>query len=747
MDEMVLTVQKWVNSTYGGKNGFSKAPETGVTGWSTVYSLTRALQLELNIAVPSDNFGDGTSAAYKKWGEMELNKVPTSQQGVNIVKILQGSMYCKGYNPGGFNGTFGEGTKSAVIRLQTDAGLPIRDGKVYDYIFKAFLTMDAFVLTLGGDEKTRQIQQDLNNKYYKTSGVQPCDGHYQRGTNKALVYGLQTEMKIPASEQTGSVGPATREGLPTLKEGSSGRFVTLFQYALYFNGYDSSPFSGSFNSLVKSKVIEFQKFTLLGSDGIAGKQTWLSALVSTGDPNRKGKACDCITEITPDRALALKNAGYETVGRYLTNAQSGTLNKMIQPGELQTIFNSGLTVFPIYQTNGGESSYFNSSQGRKDAQAAYVAAQKHGFNSGTTIYFAVDYDAYGEDITNNILPHFKAIHDLFDFYGKKYNVGIYGARNVCIQVSEKGYASNSFVSGMSTGFSGNLGYPLPKNWAFDQISTVSVGSGNGYIVIDNNIKSGKDPGVKSVTPSSDVLDVPLDNKYKDIVQNQVADYINSVMSQGQKTKSIRIPHKAIEIVLENDEFITELSQKYKMRKALIQTAMGWEASLEGVDDVAQDSIVAATHNYFNQLEAWEKLSPAEKAVTPAPIPPALMAEDCSTGYCQIFSWVAIDANNWAIDKGLITGKIYDKKNRKDIWEVWQKLHNDVEYNIATCALVLLWGVQDILLHENYLNYTPTEIKKVLARYNGTDNAAKEYGERNYGIYEIFEHYNELSRNS
>ncbi|OVE34461.1 peptidoglycan-binding protein, partial [Priestia aryabhattai] len=312
MDEMVLTVQKWVNSTYGGKNGFSKAPETGVTGWSTVYSLTRALQLELNIAVPSDNFGDGTSAAYKKWGEMELNKVPTSQQGVNIVKILQGSMYCKGYNPGGFNGTFGEGTKSAVIRLQTDAGLPIRDGKVYDYIFKAFLTMDAFVLTLGGDEKTRQIQQDLNNKYYKTSGVQPCDGHYQRGTNKALVYGLQTEMKIPASEQTGSVGPATREGLPTLKEGSSGRFVTLFQYALYFNGYDSSPFSGSFNSLVKSKVIEFQKFTLLGSDGIAGKQTWLSALVSTGDPNRKGKACDCITEITPDRALALKNAGYET---------------------------------------------------------------------------------------------------------------------------------------------------------------------------------------------------------------------------------------------------------------------------------------------------------------------------------------------------------------------------------------------------------------------------------------------------
>ena len=46
--------------------------------------------------------------------------------------------------------------------------------------------------------------------------------------------------------------------------------------------------------------------------------------------------------------------------------------------------------------------------------------------------------------------------------GGTYKVGVYGARNVCIQVSEKGYANTSFVSGMSTGFSGNLGFPLPK---------------------------------------------------------------------------------------------------------------------------------------------------------------------------------------------------------------------------------------------------------------------------------------------
>ncbi|MBO0560731.1 hypothetical protein EXQ42_15315 [Clostridium botulinum] len=53
---------------------------------------------------------------------------------------------------------------------------------------------------------------------------------------------------------------------------------------------------------------------------------------------------------------------------------------------------------------------------------------------------------------------------------------------------------------MSSGFSGNLGYPLPKDWAFDQISTITVGSGEGAIEIDNNICSNKYTGVSSVSP-------------------------------------------------------------------------------------------------------------------------------------------------------------------------------------------------------------------------------------------------------
>lgn len=47
---------------------------------------------------------------------------------------------------------------------------------------------------------------------------------------------------------------------------------------------------------------------------------------------------------------------------------------------------------------------------------------------------------------------------------------------------------------MSSGFSGNLGYKLPTDWCFDQISTVTIGSGSGQIEIDKDVSSGIDIG-------------------------------------------------------------------------------------------------------------------------------------------------------------------------------------------------------------------------------------------------------------
>lgn len=525
MDPMVLQVQEYLNSTYGNRAGYTSAPENGKTGWSTMYSLTRALQLELGITSTSDSFGPFTAAEYKRWGEMVLGRVPTDTKGQRIVRILQGACWCKGYSPGAFNGSFTELTRQAIINLQTDAGLPVRDGKVYDYIFKALLTMDAYRLTPGGDVKIQEMQRDLNYHYFTTSGVQPADGQYQRGTNRALIYGIQTEQGISASQQTGSVGPTTRDRLPNLSIGDTGVFVKFLQYAMYVNNFDTGAFDSSFSSAVQTKVLEFQNFVGLTSDGLVGRQTWLSLLVSSGDPTRRGTASDCITEVTSARAQTLKNAGYQTIGRYLSNVPGG-LNKKIQPGELDAIFDAGLTIFPIFQTQGSRVEDFSYAQGMSAAEEAYQTANSYGFKKDTIIYFAVDFDALGYQIIDNIMPHFEGINQKLKDLGAKYRVGVYGPRSVCISVSDNGLAVTSFVSGMSNGFSGNLGYPLPKNWAFDQISTISLGSGEGLIEIDNNIKSDRDNGQASVDKSDQIEPIDpnedplayraLYNKFKEI---------------------------------------------------------------------------------------------------------------------------------------------------------------------------------------------------------------------------------------
>ncbi|WP_255446579.1 glycoside hydrolase domain-containing protein [Bacillus sp. JAS24-2] len=156
----------------------------------------------------------------------------------------------------------------------------------------------------------------------------------------------------------------------------------------------------------------------------------------------------------------------------------------------------------MYQTNGSELSYFSEDKGKSDTIAAVDAAIAHRFTKGITIYFAVDFDAQDHETSSYILDYFKGVSSKMKYLMRNYyKVGVYGARNVYSRVSEAGYAETSFVSGMSTGFSGNLGFLLPKNWAFDQISTITIRTGDGKIEIDNNIMSNRYKGEKSINPA------------------------------------------------------------------------------------------------------------------------------------------------------------------------------------------------------------------------------------------------------
>ncbi|MBO3444972.1 glycoside hydrolase domain-containing protein [Clostridium sp. CCUG 7971] len=485
-DQMVYEVQQYLNEIYFRNAHWVTIDESGKTGWPTIRGLIRALQIEIGISTPNGNFGPATEAACPT---LKKNLNPNEHE-KRLVYILQGAMWCKGFSPGGFTGTFGDKTEAGIKKFQENAGLAGSDvnGIASKMIMKALLNMDAFVLVPGGDSKIREIQQALNRDYHKWIGLQPTDGRYGRYTNKALIYALQVEGKI--AQPNGVLGPATQASLPTLAPGSKNTtYVRIMQYCLYCNGFDPTGFTGVFGNNTLSVLKRFQEFSLLVPDGYCGKQTWLSLLISYGDKDRKGEAFDCSTPITQARANTLKANGYKYAGRYI----AGGMSKRITIEELGVIFRNGMKWFPIFQKSGNKLGYFNATQGRMDAEECLLNAVTYKIPSGSTIYFAVDFDAMDGEVTTNILPYFKAIKQRFDGHNpRKYKIGIYGARNICTRVSEAGYAVTSFVSDMSSGFSGNLGYPLPKNWAFDQIKEYVIGSGDGAINIDNDLYSGRD---------------------------------------------------------------------------------------------------------------------------------------------------------------------------------------------------------------------------------------------------------------
>ncbi|WP_369376762.1 glycoside hydrolase domain-containing protein [Streptomyces sp. cg36] len=516
-DEKVLAAQKWVNATYAAVPGFVKAPEDGRTGWSTMFALTMALQAELGIAPLVASFGPGTLAKLAARPD-----IGAGESNANIKKIVEHALFCKGYWGGDGSGSYGSATDKSVRALKNDAGIDASNGSVQPKVFKALLSMDAYVSVPGGTDRVRAVQRWLNGRYYGRSSffLGPADGIYSRDVQKSLMKAIQYELGIPDDQATGSFGPGTQAGLKahSVKQGDSGVFVELFSAACALNsplvsegGNSEVTFRSTFDTALKDWVADFQDFSELANRaGNGDYATWAQLLVSTGDPERPTAACDTRFQITRARADALFKAGYRHVGRYLYDPPGSTLDKEIKTGELQDIFAAGLSVFPIYQDNARRLQDFTYEQGFSHAVNANGLAEGYGFNRGTVIYFAVDYDATADEITSNIVPYFQGVQAGLAFRGKKYVHGVYGSRNVCTQVSKFTDARYSFVSGMSWGFSGNLGFPLPPNWAFNQIKEFRFSSGGDTFDLDNDAhRAGTDDGQnsvnKDVNPASDFI--------------------------------------------------------------------------------------------------------------------------------------------------------------------------------------------------------------------------------------------------
>lgn len=128
----VKRFQTWLNKTYS-----AGAVLSGEYDEKTRAAAIRAIQKYLNSTyrckLSVDGlFGTKTKAACKKYANIKKGA-----RG-NLVYILQGALYGLGYNPAGFDGSFGMGCNNAVIKYQDANGLA-RDGVVGSNTWESLL--------------------------------------------------------------------------------------------------------------------------------------------------------------------------------------------------------------------------------------------------------------------------------------------------------------------------------------------------------------------------------------------------------------------------------------------------------------------------------------------------------------------------------------------------------------------------------------------------------------------------------
>ena len=119
----------------------------------------------------------------------------------------------------------------------------------------------------------------------------------------------------------------------------------------------------------------------------------------------------------------------------------------------------------------------------------------------------------------------------------------------------------------------------------------------------------------------------------------------------------------------------------------------------------------------------------------------LRKRDSSTGCGQIFGFVAINAANFAVARGLTTYAALGLPERRlepssvsDLRLVWNRLNREPEFNIELSALNLIAAADEVIGRIDFSAFTPEEVQRVYTRYNGTAPQITPYGEEAYRHY-------------
>lgn len=186
---------------------------------------------------------------------------------------------------------------------------------------------------------------------------------------------------------------------------------------------------------------------------------------------------DTVANVT-DIASNLKASGYQFVCRYYSDSANSW--KIMSVQESIAIAKAGLKRIVVFQNSNDYYEYFSEKQARKDASAAISLAKMRGQQSGSAIYFAVDFDASEKKTNGQIKEYFKEASEMVLLAG--YNPGVYGSGLVCRIIKSMRLASYTWLA-MAKDWQGSSGY---KEWNINQLEKITLFG----VDVDRNMATG-----------------------------------------------------------------------------------------------------------------------------------------------------------------------------------------------------------------------------------------------------------------
>jgi hypothetical protein len=160
---------------------------------------------------------------------------------------------------------------------------------------------------------------------------------------------------------------------------------------------------------------------------------------STSTPVRGFDASERITS----GAACFRNAGFHFAIRYYNIKNSNQLpTKRLILAEARALVKAGLQLGAVFQQGGRQADSFSHSIGLEHGGVAHNrAANEIGQPAGSTIYFAVDFDATASEVAANITNYFRGVNEALaaaNGGSPRYEVGVYGSGATCNSVYAAG---------------------------------------------------------------------------------------------------------------------------------------------------------------------------------------------------------------------------------------------------------------------------------------------------------------------